>query len=95
MYKGLPDFAFMNSFHQVVAKKKQGYIPLLRDAKKKRTGIIVVRHDSPIQTIEQLKGQRVAFPAPNAFATSFYTRALQVKQHISSVRFLPILALLK
>ena len=85
LFRGQPDFAFMNPYHQLVAKKRQGYIPLLRDAKKKLIGVLVVRQDSPIETTEQLKQQAVAFPAPNAFAASLYTRALLAKQNIAVI----------
>jgi len=82
LLQGHPDFAFMNPYHQVVAKKSQGYLPLIRDAEKQLTGIIVVRQDSPIQKIAQLDQQLLAFPAPNAFAASLYTRTLLAKQAI-------------
>lgn len=85
LFIGKPDFSFMNPYHQVIAKKKLGYIPLLHDAKKKLIGIIVVRQDSPIQRIEQLDQQRIAFPAPNAFAASLYTRSLLARQNIEII----------
>lgn len=83
LFSGQPDFSFMNPYHQVIAKQKHGYLPLIRDAKKKLIGILVVRDDSTLQSIEQLNGQTLAFPAPNAFAASLYTRALLAKQNIS------------
>ncbi len=70
------DFAFMNPYHEVVAKKAQGYLPLIHDGSRKLVGILVVRQDSPIQSIQELDGQAVAFPAPNAFGASHYMRAL-------------------
>lgn len=63
--RGVPDFTFTNPYHVVVAKKAQGYIPLVRD-KTPLVGIVVVRKDSPINSIEDLDGKAIAFPAPNA-----------------------------
>lgn len=83
LFSGQPDFSFMNPYHQVVAKEKHGYTPLIRDGEKKLIGILVVRNDSPLKTIDELNGQTIAFPAPNAFAASLYTRALLVKQNIT------------
>ena len=33
LVKGLPDFAYMNPYHAVMARQAQGYVPLLRDSK--------------------------------------------------------------
>ena len=46
------DLAFMNPYHAVMAKRAQGYIPLVRDAAKPLTGILVVRRDSPLKTVK-------------------------------------------
>jgi len=71
---GVPDFVYFNPYHQLVGNRTQGYIPLVRDGKRKLTGIIVVRKDSGIDSITQLQGKDIAFPAPNAFAASLYMR---------------------
>ncbi len=63
--KGVPDFAFTNPYHMVLARKAQGYIPLVRD-KTPLVGILVVHKDSPINSIQDLNGKEIAFPAPNA-----------------------------
>lgn len=72
---GVPDFAFLNPYHAVMARHTQGYVPLLRDSKL-LTGIIVVRHDDPLGSVRELDGRELAFPAPNAFGASLYLRAL-------------------
>lgn len=71
---GAPDFAYMNPFHQVRAKRAQGYVPLVRDSEL-LTGILVVRKDDPMRHLKQLDGQTLAFPAPNAFGASLLIRA--------------------
>lgn len=82
LFKGVPDFAFVNPYHEVMAKKRQGYIPILIDGRSKLTGILVVRVDSPIQSIQDLQGKEVAFPAPNSFAASLLIRAELAKKGI-------------
>ncbi len=73
---GEPDFAFMNPYHMVMAKKAQGYLPLLSDASRQLKGILVVSNSGPFQSLQDLNGQNLVFPAPNAFGASLYMRAL-------------------
>lgn len=77
---GKPDFAYMNPYHAVMAHRAQGYIPLIRDQKRKLTGILVVHKDSPYQQVADLDNKIIAFPAPNAFAAALYMRALLREQ---------------
>ena len=78
---GKPDFAYMNPYHAVTAKNKQGYIPIIRDSKRRLTGILVTRKDSAIKSLEDLQGKRIAFPSPNAFAASLFPRALLTEKY--------------
>jgi phosphonate transport system substrate-binding protein len=71
---GRPDFIYLNPYHQVLANKAQGYVPLVRDSKL-LTGILVVRSDDPIKSPKELQGKEVAFPAPNAFGATLLIRA--------------------
>lgn len=79
--KGIPDLAYMNPFHAVMANAKQGYIPIIRDKSAPLEGILVVRQDSPVHHIKELAGATLAFPAPNAFGASLYMRALLARTH--------------
>ncbi len=72
---GEPDFTYLSPYHLVLARQRQKYIPLLRDADKQLVGLVVVRKDSPIKNISELQGKSIAFPSPNAFAASLYLRA--------------------
>ena len=72
---GIFDFAFMNPYHAIVANEKEGYLPLLRDIDHDLFGIIVVRKDSPFQSVEELNGKTIAFPSPNALGASLLPRA--------------------
>jgi len=80
--KGESDFTFLNPYHAVLAYQKKKYQPLLADAQDLLTGILVVRSDSPIKNLNDLKGKNVSFPAPNSFAASLLIRAELAKQKI-------------
>jgi phosphonate transport system substrate-binding protein len=72
---GGPDLAFMNPYHQVMAMRQQGYVPMVRSGRL-LSGILVVRRDSDIQSVAALDGHDLVFPAPNAFGASLWMRAL-------------------
>ena len=77
------DFAYMNPYHALVAAQTQGYQPLLRDGGRELFGILVVRDDSMYQSVEDLDGQTIAFPAPNALGASLLIRSdLTNQQHV-------------
>ncbi|MDM8539315.1 phosphate/phosphite/phosphonate ABC transporter substrate-binding protein [Desulfobacterales bacterium HSG17] len=73
--EGIYDFAYMNPYHYTVFHNNPGYEAFAKQAEKMIKGIIVVRKDSPIKSLEELKAQKLAFPAPAAFAASVLTRA--------------------
>lgn len=84
---GNPDFSFMNPYQAVVAKRKQGYRPLLKD-KTDVYGYIVANSKSErINSIKDLQNQEIGFPAPNAFFASLYLRALLTEKE--KIRFIP------
>lgn len=72
---GRYDFAYMNPYHSVVAMRKQGYEPLVRDNGTQLSGILVIAKDGPIKQLSDLAGKTVAFPAPNALGASLLMRA--------------------
>ena len=72
---GLYDIAYMNPYHFVVFNESAGYRSLARQRDKKIRGLIVVHQDSTIQSIEDLSGAEIAFPAPAAFAATIITSA--------------------
>jgi len=77
---GKADFAYMNPYHQVQAHASQGYVPLLRD-NKPLVGLLLVRQDSPIKSVQELQGKSLAFPAPNALGASLLIRAELSEHH--------------
>lgn len=71
---GEVDMIFGNPAYAVVGKLKHGYEPLIRSDKKRLKGIIVVRKESPIQSVKDLKDKSIVFPSRTAFAASLYIR---------------------
>ncbi len=72
---GAPDLVYLNPYHMVLAAKSRGYIPLVRGTDQQK-GILVVDNKSQINHPRDLIGKKIAFPAPNAFGSSLYMRAL-------------------
>lgn len=85
LVNGRVDFAYMNPYHLLIARKEQGYVPLVRDGSRPLSGVLVVRNDSPVKSPRDLNGQILGFPDPDAFASSLYMRALL--QEKEKVRF--------
>jgi len=69
------DIAYMNPYHFTFFNEHRGFTAMVRRGDASLQGILVVRKDSEIESIEQLDGQRVAFPSPAAFAASVLPRA--------------------
>jgi len=82
LLRGDAQFAFVNPYHAVLAFQKKKYAPLLADGHELLTGILVIRKDSGIASVEALKGKAVAFPAPNAFAASLLIRAELARKQV-------------
>ena len=69
------DFSYMNPYHYTVFSQNPGYRAFGRQADKRIRGIMVVRKDNPINSLKDLSGSTIAFPAPAAFAASVLQRA--------------------
>ena len=82
---GQADFAYMNPYHQVMANRAQGYLPMVRDSQP-LSGILVVRKDDPIRSVHELEGREIGFPAPNAFGASLWMRALLAEREKVQIR---------
>jgi phosphonate transport system substrate-binding protein len=78
------DLAYMNPYHYVVFHQAVGYEALAKGKGAKLQGILVTRKDGPIQMLEQLQGQRVAFPAPAAFAATILPLASLKEKRIDA-----------
>ncbi|MEM7376762.1 MAG: phosphate/phosphite/phosphonate ABC transporter substrate-binding protein, partial [Pseudomonadota bacterium] len=73
--EGQYDLAYMNPYHYTVFSAAPGYEAFARQKDKRIKGIVVVRKDSPVTDLEQLEGERLAFPSPAAFAASVLPRS--------------------
>jgi phosphonate transport system substrate-binding protein len=89
LLRGLPDFAFINPYMVLPARKAHGYVPLLRNGRNKLVGQLLVRDDSPVKTLRDLDGATIAFPSANAYAAALYLRAELAREN---VRFTPVYA---
>lgn len=73
--RGLFDLVYLNPYHAIIAYDAHEYEPIIRDGREKLQGILVVSKDSPIKSIHDLKGKKIAFPSPNALGASLLMRA--------------------
>lgn len=73
--EGEYDFAYMNPYHYTVYSGAPGYRAFAKSENKRIKGILVVHQDSPYQSLADLNGQQLAFPAPLAFAATVLPRS--------------------
>jgi phosphonate transport system substrate-binding protein len=79
---GRADLIYCNPYHMVMAKKHQGYRPLIRDDNPLK-GLLIARLDKdedPVHSLSDLNGRTLLFPSPNAFGASLYMRALLTRK---------------
>ncbi len=69
------DLAYMNPYHYTLYHQQSNYDAIARASNRRIRGIIVVHKDSAYKSIEDLDGQIMAFPSPNAFAASMLIRS--------------------
>ncbi len=69
------DLAYMNPYHYRLFSENPGYRALLHARNQALRGILVVRRDSPIESLAALEGAEIAFPSPAAFAATLLVRA--------------------
>jgi phosphonate transport system substrate-binding protein len=70
------DIAFVQPFHYVDAHDRHGYLPVAHRAEDLEA-LIVVRPDSPLKSISDLKGKTVANPPMDAVVSHLTGMALQ------------------
>jgi len=78
------DLIYLNPLTYTEARKA-GYRVIVKVAEEPFTGILVVRKDGPIKTLQDAKqhtGLRLGFPDPNAFAATVMTRQYMQNQGI-------------
>lgn len=91
LYSGHFDFAMPNPYQTVLALKR-GYrvFGKMADDAEFR-GLILLRRDSPVRTVADLKGKMVAYPAPTALAATLlpqhylHTHGLDINRDIDNL----------
>lgn len=73
--EGQYDVAYMNPYHYTVFSSAPGYNAFARQQDKRIKGIVVVKKDSALRDMEELEGEKLAFPSPAAFAASVLPRS--------------------
>ncbi|MEM7620569.1 MAG: phosphate/phosphite/phosphonate ABC transporter substrate-binding protein [Pseudomonadota bacterium] len=81
--KGAYDFSYMNPYHYTTFHKLSGYQAFARQADKKLRGLIVVKKDSPYQSLQDLNNTAIAYPSPAAFGASVIPRAEMKKLNMT------------
>jgi phosphonate transport system substrate-binding protein len=71
---GRYDFIYVNPHMMPLIDKQPGYQPLVRDSAPLH-GILVVRKDSPLQRVEDLRDKTLAVPSMSALGASLLLRA--------------------
>jgi len=79
---GRPDFVFMNPYHMAMKWRNHQYIPLVASSEP-IFGVVTVRRDSNQNSLRDLSGSKIGFPAPNAFAASLLIRSMLVSDGIA------------
>lgn len=74
------DFIYLNPYMMPVVAESPGYVPLVRDARPIH-GILVVRKDSPLQSVADLQGKSLAVPSMTALGASLLLRAELDRQY--------------
>jgi phosphonate transport system substrate-binding protein len=77
------DIAYMNPYHYIVFSHMVDMEAISRQKDKLIRGIIVVRKDSPISSLEMLDKATLAFPAPAAFAATILPQAMLNLKHVT------------
>jgi len=84
------DIAQLSPFAYVLARQKHGVETILtfvRTGKPTYQGYIVVRSDSGINTLDDLRGKKFAFVEPTSTSGHIYPKALLVQKGIDPDRF--------
>lgn len=73
MKAGAYDISFINAYNYLALGKEAGYKVFAQEKDAKFVSIILVRKDSPYQTLEELDGKQIAFPGPAVASRLAYT----------------------
>ncbi|MGS2716781.1 phosphate/phosphite/phosphonate ABC transporter substrate-binding protein [Eionea flava] len=77
------DFAYMNPYHFTTFNASPGYQAVVKRKNQPISGVVVVHKDSPINSMLELDGKKMAFPAPAAFAATILSQSYLQKEGIN------------
>lgn len=80
------DFGLLNPYHYLISRKASGYTAFAHEKNEKLYALLVVRKDSPITDVKQLKGKTLAFPSPTAFIGTWVQMAMLKENNIDVYR---------
>jgi phosphonate transport system substrate-binding protein len=83
IWSGAADFIFSSPIQTVVARKANGYVPLVRGGKDVAVGLFV-RDDSPIKSVDELAGKTIAFVGNKNLCSVFIQHLLGNNRSVSS-----------
>lgn len=87
MKAGLYDISFINAYYYVAFSKEAGYKVFAQEKDAKFVGVMVVRKDSPYQTLAELEGKQLAFPGPTAVTSMLAYTHLKARNIDFSVNY--------
>jgi phosphonate transport system substrate-binding protein len=91
LYKGVYDFALPNPYQTLLSTSKGYHVIAKMGDNHLFTGVILVRRDSGIKKVTDLKGKKISYPAPTALAATmmpqyyFYTHGLNVMKDAENI----------
>ena len=72
MGEGAFDIAYINPYHYIIYdKSSHSYTAFAQEKDGKLVGVLVVKKDGPVNNVSQLNEKTLAFPAPNALASTW------------------------
>lgn len=86
LQKGEYELILPNPYQYVLVSRAPGYTPLAKVSGIPFKGLIVVRKDSGINSISDLKGKKIAYPDPSALAATMQVRAYLKRNGIDPER---------
>ena len=85
LQNGKYDIAYMNPYEYTVFSKTNGYKVFAKQKGERLSGILVVRKDEDIKSINDLYGKNLVFPSPEFFSSSIITREHLLKNGIDII----------
>lgn len=80
LQKGEYELILPNAYQYIMVSKEPGYIPLVKVKGIPYKGLIVVRKDSGINSVSDLKGRRIAYADPTALYATMQVK-VYLKEH--------------